>query len=53
MNQNWLSPQNLENYAQAINHKGAPLTNCWGFIDGTVRPVSNAPLTNCWGFIDE
>ena len=40
MNQNWLSPQNLENYAQAINHKGAPLTNCWGFIDGTVRPVS-------------
>ena len=40
MNQNWLSPQNLENYAQAINHKGSPLTNCWGFIDGTVRPVS-------------
>ena len=37
---NSLSPQNLEKYAAAIHAKGAPLTNCWGFIDGTVRPIS-------------
>ena len=37
---NSLSPQNLTKYAAAIYAKGAPLTNCWGFIDGTVRPIS-------------
>ena len=37
---NSLSPQNLTKYASAIYVKGAPLTNCWGFIDGTVRPIS-------------
>lgn len=35
-----LSPANLEVYANAISAKGAPLTNCFGFIDGTVRPIS-------------
>ena len=35
-----LNPENLVNYAAAIHAKGAPLTNCWGFIDGTVRPIS-------------
>ena len=39
LNQPWLSPQNLENFAFAIHAKGAALTNCWGFVDGTVRPV--------------
>ena len=38
--QPWLSPENLQNYADIIHAKGAPLNNCWGFIDGTVRPVS-------------
>lgn len=38
--QPWLSPANLQNYADIIHAKGAPLNNCWGFIDGTVRPVS-------------
>ena len=37
---NILNPQNLVWYARAIHAKGAPLTNCWGFMDGTVRPVS-------------
>ena len=37
--QNWLSPQNLEAFAQSIHQKGAPLDNCWGFVDGTVRPI--------------
>ena len=39
-NQPWLSQANLQNYADIIHAKGAPLQNCWGFIDGTVRPVS-------------
>lgn len=39
-NPNILSPQKLQEYAQVIHAKGAPLGNCFGFIDGTVRPVS-------------
>ncbi|XP_014674818.1 PREDICTED: uncharacterized protein LOC106814941 isoform X2 [Priapulus caudatus] len=35
----WLRPRHLDEYAQAISNKGAALTNCWGFVDGTVRPV--------------
>ena len=37
---NSLSPQNLTKYAAAIYAKGAPFRNCWGFIDGTIRPIS-------------
>ena len=29
----------LQNYADVIHNAGAPYTNCWGFVDGTVRPV--------------
>ena len=25
--------------AQAIHNVGAPLTNCWRFVDGTVRQI--------------
>ena len=39
-NQPFLSPAYLELYAQAITMKGCPLTNCFGFIDGTVRQIS-------------
>ena len=39
-NQPFLSPAYLEGYAQAITMKGSPLTNCFGFIDGTVRQFS-------------
>ena len=39
MNQPWLSPLNLELYADKIHSKGAALNNCWGFVDGTVQPV--------------
>lgn len=28
-----------------MNHKGAPVRNCWAFIDGTVRPICR-PLRN-------
>jgi hypothetical protein len=38
-NQTFLSPENLESYANAINVKGSPLLTCFGFIDGTVRPI--------------
>ena len=40
LNQPWLSPHNLQIYANAIHDKGGALDNCWGFIDGTVRPIS-------------
>ena len=39
LDQEWLRPGRLEDYATAVSAKGAALTNCWGFVDGTVRPV--------------
>ena len=38
-NHDLLSPPTLRQYADAIQQVGAALDNCWGFIDGTVRPV--------------
>lgn len=38
----WLDP---EAFAEAVNEKGAPLTGCWGFIDGTPRPIAR-PVGN-------
>ena len=44
-NQFFLQPNMLREYADAIERKGAPLTNCFGFVDGTVlricRPTAN------------
>ena len=34
-----LNPECLERYAKAIHAKGAALNNCFGFVDGTVRPI--------------
>ena len=39
MNQPWLSPNNLQIFADKIHNAGASLQNCFGFIDGTVRPI--------------
>eukprot|EP00795_Rhopilema_esculentum_P015955 gene15955-biopygen5338 len=39
LNQPWLSRENLQSFADAIHNKGAALDNCWGFVDGTVRPI--------------
>ena len=39
-NRNILNPRALQNYADSISRKGAPLNNCFGFVDGTVRPIS-------------
>ena len=38
-NQPWLQPNKLEEYAQAVYRKSSALDNCWGFVDGTVRPI--------------
>ena len=38
-NQAWLAPAALAEYADVIHRKGAALDKCWGFVDGTVRPV--------------
>ena len=34
-----LNPAALQRYADAIARKGAPLENCFGFVDGTVRSI--------------
>ena len=39
-NHDILSPPLLQEYADAIHAKGAPPENCFGFIDGTVRPIA-------------
>jgi hypothetical protein len=37
---NYLTKDSILRCANAIHEKGSPLIGCWGFIDGTVRPVS-------------
>lgn len=39
-NRNILNPGALQSYADSIFRKGAPLNNCFGFIDGTVRSIA-------------
>ena len=39
LDQDWLNPAHLEQYAKAVSDRGAALPNCWGFVDGTVRPI--------------
>ena len=39
-NNQLLNPASLQFYADAIGRKGAALENCFGFVDGTVRPIS-------------
>ena len=35
----FLSQELLQSYANAVHAKGAPLKNCFGFVDVTVRPI--------------
>ncbi|XP_077492280.1 uncharacterized protein LOC144103438 [Amblyomma americanum] len=35
----WLSPPSLRSFARAVQSKGAPLPNCWAFVDGTARAI--------------
>ena len=39
IDQPYLSQAYLKFYADAIHAKGAALGSCWGFVDGTVRPI--------------
>ena len=39
LNLPWLQPHRLEEHANAIHSRGAALENCWGFVNGTVRPI--------------
>ena len=39
LSQDLLSPLNLQLHAGSIHKKGAPVHNCWGFIDETVCPI--------------
>ena len=34
-----LNSEKLQIYADAVHAKGAALNNCFGFVDGTVRPI--------------
>ena len=34
-----MSPPLFQTYADAVSAQAAPLNNCFGFIDGTVRPI--------------
>ena len=38
-NQPFVTPTCFQEYACAITRQGSPLTNCFGFTDGTVRPI--------------
>ena len=38
-NQPFLCPDSLQEYANAIHQQGSPLTNCFGFVDGTIRQI--------------
>ncbi|KAH7984598.1 hypothetical protein HPB52_022872 [Rhipicephalus sanguineus] len=35
----WLNLIALENFSEAVHAKGAPLKNCWAFMDGTARQI--------------
>lgn len=38
-NHDLLNPRDFNTYTDAISNKGAALQNCFGFIDGTIRPI--------------
>ena len=45
-NQPFLSRECLESYARTISEKGAPLTNCFGFVDGLYARYAVQAKTN-------
>jgi hypothetical protein len=40
----WLERNRLQYYAQAVRNRGGAVQNCWGFIDGTARPICASAL---------
>ena len=47
LNQPCLGHAHLQTFTEVINEKGVVLQNCWGFIDGTVRPISCLGRNQC------
>ena len=45
LNHTILNHHSLQTYAEAVSDKGAAFDNCFGFVDGTVRPICR-PNTN-------
>ena len=45
LNHTILNHHALQTYAEVVSDKGAALNNCFGFVDGTVRPICR-PNTN-------
>ncbi|XP_028416835.1 uncharacterized protein LOC114541044 [Dendronephthya gigantea] len=35
----WMNQEHLFSYCEATHERDGALDNCWGFIDGTVRPI--------------
>lgn len=35
----WLTLDDLNVFSEAVHNRSAPLINCWGFVDGTARPI--------------
>ena len=45
-NHQQLSQANLERFAEVVHRKGAPLNNCFAFVDGTVYPICRPGTVN-------
>ena len=39
LDQPWLEEGQVRRYARVTQNAGLPISNCWGFIDGTVMPI--------------
>ena len=39
LNQDWLSPYHLQEFAAVVHTRVASLDNCLGFVDSTERPI--------------
>ena len=51
LNGTMLDPPSLQKYADVFTSKAASLQNCFGFIDGTVRPVRLSPMGEAEGVV--
>ena len=45
-NHQQLSQANRERFAKVVHRKGAPLNNCFAFVEGTVRPICRPGTVN-------
>ena len=45
-NHQQLSQANLERFAEVVHRKGAPLNNCFAFVNGTIRPICRPGTVN-------